>query len=57
MAQTTTKTKTIYTQIISTLRSQQVHELENSINITYAIGYGLLDNIFQISDTENMPVT
>ena len=37
--------------------SQQVQELENSINITYAIGYGLLDNIFQILDTENVPVT
>ena len=49
--------KTINTQIVSALRSQQVQELENSINITYAIGYGLLDNIFQILDTENMPVT
>ena len=49
--------KTINTQIVSALRSQQVQELENSINITYAIGYGLLDNIFQILDTENVPVT
>ena len=49
--------KTINTQIVSVLRSQQVQELENSIKITYAIGYGLLDNIFQILDTENMPVT
>ena len=49
--------KTINNQIVSPLRSQQVQELENSINSTYAIGYGLLDNIFQILDTENMPVT
>ena len=44
--------KTINTHIVSTLRSQQVQELENSINITY----GLLDNIFRIMDTENVPV-
>ena len=35
------------------LRSKRVQELENSINITY----GLIDNIFQILDTENVPVT
>ena len=44
--------KTINTQIVSALRSQQVQELEDSINITY----GILDNIFQILDTENVPV-
>ena len=46
--------KTINTLIVSALRSQQVQvELEDSINITY----GILDNIFQILDTENVPVT
>ena len=45
------------TQIVSALRSQQVQELENFINITYVIGYGLLDNIFQIMDAENVTVT
>ena len=40
--------KTINTQTVSALRSQQVQELENFINITY----GLLDNIFQILDTD-----
>ena len=49
--------KIINTQIVSDLRSQQVQELENFINITCAIVYGLLDNIFQILDTENVPVT
>ena len=45
--------KTINTLIVSALRIQQVQELEDSIDITY----GILDNIFQILDTENMPVT
>ena len=46
--------KTINTLIVSALRSQQVQvELEDSINITY----GILDNIFQILDTENVTVT
>ena len=46
--------KTINTLIVSALRSQQVQvELEDSINITY----GILDNIFQILGTENVPVT
>ena len=45
--------KTINTQIVSALRSQQVQELEDSINITC----GILDSIFQILDTENVPVT
>ena len=49
--------KTINTQIVSALRSQQVQELENFINITYVIGYGPLDSIFQIMDTENVTVT
>ena len=44
--------KTINTQIVSALRSQQVQELEDYINITYDI----LDNILQILDTENVPV-
>ena len=44
--------KTINTQIDSALRSQQVQELEDYINITY----GILDNILQILDTENVPV-
>ena len=46
--------KTINILIVSTLsRSQQVQvELEDSINT-----YGILDNTFQILDTENMPVT
>ena len=43
--------KTINTLIVSALRSQQVQvELDDSINITY----GILDNIFQILDTENV---
>ena len=46
--------KTINTLIVSALRSQQVQvELEDSINITY----GILDNIFQILDTQNVSVT
>ena len=45
--------KTINTLIVSALRIQQVQELEVSIDITY----GILDNIFQILDTENMLVT
>ena len=45
--------KTINTLIVSALRSQQVQELEDSINITY----GILDSISQILDTENVPVT
>ena len=45
--------KTINSLIISPLRSQQVQvELEDSINT-----YGILDNTFQILDTENMSVT
>ena len=45
--------KTINTLIVSALRSQQVQvELEDSINITY----GILDNIFQIFDTENVSI-
>ena len=44
--------KTINTQIDSALRNQQVQELEDYINITY----GILDNILQILDTENVPV-
>ena len=45
--------KHINTLIVSVLRSQQVQvELQNSINITY----GILGNIFQILDTENVPV-
>ena len=48
------QSKTINTLIVSALRSQQVQvELEDSINITY----GILDNIFQILDTDNVPVT
>ena len=44
--------KTINTLIVSALRSQQAQvELEDSINI-----YGILDNTFQILDTENMSV-
>ena len=43
------QSKTINTLIVSVLRSQQVQvELEDSINITF----GILDNIFQILDTE-----
>ena len=47
--------KTINTLIVSPLRSQQVQVelLEDCINISY----GILDNIFQILDTENVPVT
>ena len=44
------QSKTINTQIVSALGSQQVEELEDSINITY----GILENIFQI--WENVPV-
>ena len=45
--------KTMNTLIVSFLRSQQVQvELEDSINITY----GILDNIFEILGTENVPV-
>ena len=46
--------KTINTPIVSALRSQQVQVelLEDSINITYRI----LDKVFQILDTENVPV-
>ena len=44
--------KTINTHTVSALRSQQVQELEDSINITC----GILDNIFQILDTENVSV-
>ena len=45
--------KHINTLIISVLRSQRVQvELQNSINITY----GILDNIFQVLDAENVPV-
>ena len=45
--------KTINTLIVSALRSQQVQmEFEDSINT-----YGILDNTFQILDTENMLVT
>ena len=44
--------KTISTLVVSALRSQQVQvELEDSTNI-----YGILDNTFQILDTENMSV-
>ena len=47
--------KTIYTLIVSTLKSQQVQVelLEDCISISY----GIFDNIFQILDTENVPVT
>ena len=47
--------KTINTLIVSPLRSQQVQVelLEDCINISY----GILDNIFQILYTENVPVT
>ena len=47
--------KTINTLIVSTLRSQQVQVelLEDCISISY----GIFDNIFQILDTENVPVT
>ena len=47
--------KTINTLVVSALKSRQVQVglLEDSINITY----GILDNIFQILDTENVPVT
>ena len=46
--------KTINTPIVSALTSQQVQVelLEDSINITYRI----LDKVFQILDTENVPV-
>ena len=45
--------KHINTLIVSVLRSQQVQvEFQNSINITY----GILGNIFQILDAENVPV-
>ena len=45
--------KTINTLMVSALRSQQVQvEFEDSINT-----YGILDNTFQILDTENMSVT
>ena len=44
------QSKTINTQIVSALGSQQVEELEDPINITY----GILENIFQI--WENVPV-
>ena len=45
--------KTMKTLIASVLRSQQVQvDLEDSINIAYNI----LDKIFQILDTENVPV-
>ena len=45
--------KTIKTLIVSVLRSQQVQvDSEDSINIAYDI----LDKIFQILDTENVPV-
>ena len=45
--------KTINALLVSALRSQQVQvELEDSINITY----GILDNISQILDTENVSV-
>ena len=47
------QSKTINTQTVSALRNQQIQELENSININY----GFLDDIFQISDTENVLVT
>ena len=44
--------KTINTLIVSALRSQQVQvEFEDSINT-----YGILDNTFQILDTENVSV-
>ena len=43
--------KTINILIVSALRSRQVQvELEDSTNITY----GILDNIFQVLDTENV---
>ena len=45
--------KTINTLIVPALRSQQVQELGDSINITY----GILDSISQILHTENVPVT
>ena len=45
--------KTINTLIVSTSRNQRVQDLEDSINITY----GILDSIFQILDTDNVPVT
>ena len=45
--------KHINTLIVSALRSQQIQvELQNSINITYDI----LDNMFQILDTKNVPL-
>ena len=44
--------KTITTQIVFVLRSHQVQELEDSINITY----GILGTIFQVLDTENEAV-
>ena len=45
--------KHINALIVPVLRNQQVQvELQNSINITY----GILDNIFQILDAENVPV-
>ena len=46
--------KTINTLIVSALRSQQVQmKLEDSKNITY----GVLNNIFQILNTQNVSVT
>ena len=45
--------KHINTIIVSVLRGHQVQvELQNFINVTY----GILDNIFQILDTENVPM-
>ena len=45
--------KIINTLMVFALRSQQVQELEDSINITY----GILDSISQILGIENVPVT
>ena len=45
--------KSINTLIVSALRSQQVQELGDSINITY----GILDSISHILHTENLAVT
>ena len=43
--------KHINTLVVSVLRGKQAQvDLQNSINITY----GVLDNIFQILDTENV---
>ena len=54
MAHYNQKKKNINTLIVSALKSQQVQlELEDSINIIY----GVLDTIFKMVDTEEVPVT